>query len=367
MKLLWGLVPLLCVAPALGRPPGPEEFGSTRNSRVAFPMPADDSAPRSSLTILMGQLPPKEIAAFEKVAPNVRIVSGLTRQSALEHAGEANAVAAHLLTPDFLKNAPNLVWVISFSAGVDRYVKIEGIDNDRIVLTNSRAVHGPAIADHAFAMLLTLSRDLPTYAAHQKQGKWQDRADDPDFRPFALQGKTMLVVGLGGIGSEIARRADGFGMRVVATRRSDSESPAFVQRVGKPQDLAEMLPEADIVAVCVPLTSETQGLFNAAMFARMKRGAILINIARGKIVDTDALLQALQSGALAGACLDVTDPEPLPPSHPLWKQPRVIITPHVAADADLTDEREWLLIRENIRRFGAGEPLLNVVDVKSGY
>ena len=140
-----------------------------------------------------------------------------------------------------------------------------------------------------------------------------------------------------------------------------------MQRVGKPQHLAEMLPEADIVAVCVPLTSETQGLFNAAMFARMKRGAILINIARGKIVDTDALLQALQSGALAGACLDVTDPEPLPPSHPLWKQPRVIITPHVAADADLTDEREWLLIRENIRRFGAGEPLLNVVDVKSGY
>jgi phosphoglycerate dehydrogenase-like enzyme len=128
-----------------------------------------------------------------------------------------------------------------------------------------------------------------------------------------------------------------------------------------------MLPDADVVAVCVPLTAETEGLFDEAAFTAMKRGAILINIARGKIVDTDAMMAALNDGRLAGACLDVTDPEPLPPDHPLWKMPTVVITPHVAADADITDTRRVILMRENIRRFGAGEPLLNVVDKKAGY
>ncbi|MBX3389428.1 MAG: D-2-hydroxyacid dehydrogenase [Phycisphaeraceae bacterium] len=367
MKYLCCLVFGICAGIALGQQPTAEEFGSTRNARVAFAMPAGDQAERTQLTVLMGRLPPAQIEAFERLAPNVRFISGLNRQTALEHAGEAHGVAAHLLTPEFLEKSPKLVWVISFSAGVDRYVQLEGIDKERIVMTNSRAVHGPAIADHVFAMLLMISRDLATYARHQEQQKWSDRPDDTEFRPFALQGKTMLVVGLGGIGSEVAKRADGFGMRVIAMRRSDAPSPAFVERVGKPQDLAAMLPEADVVTICAPLTKETEKLFNAELLAKVKRGAILINIARGKIVDTDALLGALRSGVLAGACLDVTDPEPLPSSHPLWKQPRVVITPHVAADSDLTDEREWGLVQENVRRFGAGEPLLNVVDVKSGY
>lgn len=367
MRFAWCLVVAVFAGAAPGQQPATETLGSTRNGRVAFAMPKDAAAPRAQLTVLLGQVPTEQVAEIGKIAPNIRVISGLDRQTALEHAGEAHAVAAHLLTAEFLRKAPNLVWVISFSAGVDRYVQIPGIDNSRIVLTNSRAVHGPAIADHAFAMLLALSRDLPSYAKNQEQGKWRDRADDLEFRPFALQGKTILVVGLGGIGSEVAKRANGFGMRVIATRRSDAPSPAFVERVGKPQDLADMLPEADIVAICTPLTKETEKLFDAAMLAKMKTDAILINIARGKIVDTDALLAALQAGRLRGACLDVTDPEPLPSSHPLWKQPRVIITPHVAADAELTDEREWQLIDENMRRFGAGEPLLNVVDIKAGY
>jgi len=128
-----------------------------------------------------------------------------------------------------------------------------------------------------------------------------------------------------------------------------------------------MLPEADVVAVCVPLTAETENLFNEAAFKAMKPGAILINIARGKVVNTDAMLAALKVGRLAGACLDVTDPEPLPPEHPLWNLPNVVITPHVASDAGITEERRLALTRENLRRFGAGEPLLNVVDKQAGY
>jgi phosphoglycerate dehydrogenase-like enzyme len=128
-----------------------------------------------------------------------------------------------------------------------------------------------------------------------------------------------------------------------------------------------MLPEADVVAIAVPLTSETEKLFNAAAFAAMKRGSYLINISRGKVVDTEALVAALKSGQLAGACLDVTEPEPLPAGHALWSVPNVIITPHVAGESEVTDQRSSALLRENMRRFGAGEPLLNVVDKVAGY
>jgi phosphoglycerate dehydrogenase-like enzyme len=177
----------------------------------------------------------------------------------------------------------------------------------------------------------------------------------------------MLIVGIGGIGSEIAQRAHAFGMRIIATRRSDTPAPDYVERVGKPNELAAMLPEADVVAICVPLTSETENLFDDAMIRRMKPGAYVINIARGRIINTDALIAALKEGRLAGAALDVTDPEPLPAGHALWSAPNVLITPHIAADGELTDQRWWALYKENLRRFGAGEPLLNCVDVQAGY
>ena len=177
----------------------------------------------------------------------------------------------------------------------------------------------------------------------------------------------MLVVGLGGIGTEIAQRANGFSMKVIGTRRSDRPSPDYIKRVGKPKDLLAMLPEADVVVLAVPLTDETKNMLNTAAFDAMKTGAYLINIARGKVVNTDALLKALKSGRLAGACLDVTDPEPLPANHELWKQANVIITPHIASRSEVTNKRRSALLVENMRRFGAGEPLLNVVDKKAGY
>ena len=177
----------------------------------------------------------------------------------------------------------------------------------------------------------------------------------------------MLVVGLGGIGSEVARRAHGFDMKVLATRRSRKERPAYVDRQGTAQDLDAMLPLADVVVLAVPLTEETEGMINARTLELMKPGAYLVNIARGKVVDTDALVTALESGKLAGACLDVTDPEPLPADSPLWEMPNVVITPHVASRAALTGERRKDLFLSNLRRFGAGEPLLNVVDLSVGY
>ncbi|BDS06681.1 hypothetical protein NT6N_17210 [Oceaniferula spumae] len=340
-----------------------EELGSLHNAKIAIKMP--DA--KKQLTFFAGSISKEDQAKVVRLAPNVRIITGLSPKQALDRATEAHGVDAHLATPEFLAKATNLRWVQVPSAGVDRYLGIKPlIENDDIVMTNARGVHGPAIADHAMAMLLTLTRNLQHYAEMQKQGKWNRRGGGTS-QSIALQGKTMLVVGLGGIGSEIAQRANGFGMNVIGTRRSDKPSPDYITKVGKPKDLLAMLPEADVVALAVPLTDETKDLLDAKAFAAMKKGAYLINIARGKVVNTEAMMQSLKSGKLAGACLDVTDPEPLLADHPLWKQANVIITPHIASRAEVTDERRSALLVENLRRFGAGEPLLNCVDKKAGY
>jgi phosphoglycerate dehydrogenase-like enzyme len=339
-----------------------EEIGSLRNARVAIKMPA----PKIELTYFAGSLSAADKAELARLAPNVRLVTGLTRETALARAGEAHGIDSRFATPEFLAKATKLVWVQVMSAGVERFVSIEPLaKNDAIVLTNFRGVHGPAIADHALAMLLSLTRDLRFHTANQARQHW-GKGESP-ARPIALDKSTMLVVGIGGIGTEIAQRAHGFGMRVIGTRRSTTPAPAFIEKVGQSKDLLAMLPEADVVAIAVPLTSETEKLFNAAAFAAMKRGSYLINISRGKVVDTEALVAALKSGQLAGACLDVTEPEPLPAGHALWSVPNVIITPHVAGESEVTDQRSSALLRENMRRFGAGEPLLNVVDKVAGY
>jgi phosphoglycerate dehydrogenase-like enzyme len=350
-------------AAAPTRAPTVEELGSLRNARVALARTAE----RTPLTYFSRQLSEPQRHELERIAPHVRVIVGLSQEQAIARADEAQAMDASYATPELVRAAHNLVWVQSQGAGVERYLAVKELaDSDRIVLTNMRGVHGPAIADHVFAMLLALTRDLPAHLAGRAQGKW-----NPDgsgvLKPIALRGRTLLVVGLGGIGSEIARRGHGFEMRVIATRRGDDPAPDFVERVGKPQDLTAMLPSADVVAIAVPLTAETTHLFDRAAFAAMKPGSYLVNIARGKVVATDALLEALTSGKLAGACLDVTDPEPLPPGHPLWKLANVVITPHTASDAELTDDRRFALFAENLRRFDAGEPLLNVVDKRAGY
>ncbi|MFC7337894.1 D-2-hydroxyacid dehydrogenase [Haloferula chungangensis] len=339
-----------------------EELGSLRNSKVAVPMPEG----KTELTYFAGAMSDEEIAELGRMAPNLKVIAGLSRKEALERAQEAHGIDASFANEAFLKKAEKLAWVQVPSAGVDRYLGLDPlIENDGIVLTNNRAVHGPAIADHSMAMLLSLTRNLPFYAESQAKGNWA-RGEAPT-KGVALEGKTMLVVGIGGIGSEIAQRAHAFGMRVIGTRRSDTPSPEYIEKVGKPDELLAMLPEADVVALAVPLTPETTGLLDAEAFAAMKKGSYLINISRGKVVDTAALVTALENGTLAGACLDVTEPEPLPKNHALWKMPHVIITPHVASRSEVTDQRRAALFRENMRRFAAGEPLLNVVDKKAGY
>ncbi|UCD75743.1 MAG: D-2-hydroxyacid dehydrogenase [Phycisphaerales bacterium] len=318
------------------------------------------------LTFLAGSMEEEDLAALRKTAPNVRVIAGLSRENAQQMAGEVHGIDGRYFSAEFLRAAKKLRWVQATSAGVDRYLAVPELrDNERIVFTNMQGVHGPTIADHVFGMLLALTRDLRYYLDDAQRGTWNRQGSDTE--PIALQGRTLLVVGLGGIGREVAQRGKGFGMRVLATRRSDTPPPSYVDRQGKPDDLAEFLTEADVVVLCVPLTAETEGMIGAEELALMKRGSYLVNVARGKVVDTAALVRALEDGHLTGACLDVTDPEPLPADHALWGMPNVVITPHVSSRSALTGGAWRALYLENLRRFGAGEPLLNVVDKRAGY
>jgi phosphoglycerate dehydrogenase-like enzyme len=339
-----------------------QEPGSSRTARIAFPM---ESGP-VELTYLARSMEPEDLAQLRRVAPNVRVVTGLSPEEALKLAPQVHGIDGRYCSSEFLRAADKLCWVQSTSAGVERYMAVAELrDNERVVLTNMRAVHGPTIADHAFAMLLALTRDLPYYLDPAQDGTWNRRGSGA--KTIALQDKTLVVVGLGGIGSEVARRGKGFGMHVLATRRSDTPPPPYVDRQARPDALMELLPEADVVVLCVPLTTQTEGMIGADEFEAFKPDSYLVNIARGKVVDTDALVKALEEGRLAGACLDVTDPEPLPPGHPLWTMPNVVITPHMSGRSALTEERWRTVYLENLRRFGAGEPLLNVVDKNAGY
>jgi phosphoglycerate dehydrogenase-like enzyme len=182
-----------------------------------------------------------------------------------------------------------------------------------------------------------------------------------------VNGKTMLVVGLGGIGRQIARRAHGLGMRVMGIRNSSRSGPDYVEYVGLSDELLKLAREADVIVNITPLTKSTTGLFDRTFFKNMKPTAYFINMGRGKSVVTADLIEALNNREIAGAGVDVTDPEPLPPDHPLWDAPNIIITPHNSAPSDQMLERFWIVVRENLRRYVAGEPMLNVVDLKRGY
>lgn len=266
---------------------------------------------------------------------------------------------------DTLEAGKSIQWIQQVSAGVENCVSIPAVKQRNILVTNMQRIAGPIIAEHVIAMTLALTRGLDVYIPAQVQGKWIPRL--PPGRATTVDGKTMLVVGLGGIGSEVARRAHALGMKVTATRNSGRTGPDFVSYVGLSNELPKLAAEADFIVNTAPLTPQTKGIFNAALFGKMKPTAYFINIARGGSVVTSDLIDALNDKKIAGAALDVTDPEPLPPGHPLWQAPNLIITPHVSADSDLGAEAPLAVVRENLRRYSAGEKMLSVVDLTRGY
>jgi phosphoglycerate dehydrogenase-like enzyme len=278
---------------------------------------------------------------------------------------DADAVLG-FCTADVLAAGTAIRWVQAYSAGVERCVAIPAVRERAILLTNMQRVAGPVMAEHVMAMMLAFTRGLDFYIPERMAARWTPELPPP-ARMLVLEGKTLLVVGLGGIGTEVAKRAHAFGMRVLATRASSHEAPPFVSHVGLPDELNKLAAEADFVVNTTPLTAATTGVFNAAFFASVKPGAYFFNVGRGASVVQADLIAALKSGRLAGAGLDVTDPEPLPKDSPLWQLPNVIITPHVSAESDLGNQARFAILRENLRRYVAGEKMLSVVDVAKGY
>jgi phosphoglycerate dehydrogenase-like enzyme len=229
-----------------------------------------------------------------------------------------------------------------------------------------RGVDAPAIAEHAVAMMLALAHGLDVFAVDTSKEVWS-REHAASVRVQMMTGKTLLVSGLGGIGTEIAQRAHGLGMKVIATRQGDGPTYPFVEHIGQPGELLTLARRADVIISAVPLTRETTGLYDAKFFAVLKPNALFLNIARGPSVVTADLMNALNEKRIAGAGLDVSDPEPLPPGHPLWKSPRLLTTPHISGRSDLPGDDRWTLLAENFRRYIAGGRMLQVVDVQRGY
>ena len=376
------ILPNLCVAlllagcaggPSVGAGDTDGSFAAGLGLREGPSPTADSPGWTRPQKVIVADLWPGRTEELGRVAPGVTLVVAGNTDEALAEVGDADAVLG-MLTPAILARAERLRWVQIAAAGVERYVGMPGLADGDIVLTNAQRIFGPGGAEHVLGMTLMLSRRSHTALAQQRERRW-DITPLTGATPYSgsgselveLRGRTMLVVGLGGIGTEVARLAYGIGMRVVATRNSSREGPSFVDYVGLASELDSLAAQADVIVNSVPLTPATERMFDAGFFSRTKPTAYFINIGRGRTVDTDALTVALRDGRIAGAGLDVTEPEPLPADHELWGMPNVILTPHIGGDSDAHMERMWLLFEENLRRFVDGERLLSVVDLRRGY
>jgi len=321
-------------------------------------------APRKIVMAAAGYLGPIQAAV-----PGVEIIAVKTAEEMVAAAADADAILGgdYLVCDErVLAAAKRVRWIGIYSAGIEDCLGKKALEKNGLVVTNMRAVAGPVMAEHSIALMFALSRSLELSVARQVRGEGWNR-NFSGSEPQALTGKTLLVVGLGGIGHEVARRAHALGMNVIATRASSRDAPDYVSRVGLSDELPAMIGEADVVVSCLPLVPATANLFDSKMFARMKPTAYFINVGRGGSVVTDDLAAALNSGTIAGAGLDVTEPEPLPSDHPLWKARNIIITPHVSAQSDLGQANRALLLQEQMRRFVAGDKLFAIVDLRKGY
>jgi len=304
-----------------------------------------------------------DLERIEAVSGSITAEAARSMEEAVAKAGEAEVIQAGDWSDELWKSAPKLKWVQSGGAGVEGYMTPDFIAS-AVVLTNAQGTYAIPIADHVMAFILHFSRQFNHLLRRQVKHEW---ADWGEHEMDDLKDKTLGIVGLGGIGSEVARRAKAFDMRVMATRRRPERPSKDVDEVRGAEALPWLLGESDYVALCPALIPETRHLIGAEQLRLMKPTAYLMNVGRGGLVDEGALVEALQAGEIAGAGLDVFEEEPLPADSPLWEMPNVMITPHRAGDSRRSHERFMALFCENLRRYVAGEALLNVVDKTAGY
>jgi D-2-hydroxyacid dehydrogenase (NADP+) len=309
---------------------------------------------------------PAAYKQLQGATPKANLVQ-VTKDTVMQQIGDADAFIGSI-TPEQVRAGKNLKWVQAMSAGVENWLFLSGSNDLRdrpdIVLTNNQIVQGPEIADHALAMLLFLSRHLYTFVDDRHSEKWSPPRPYPGIE---LRGRTAVIIGVGGIGTQIAFRCWAFGMNVIGVDPEDIPYMPIIQKVVKPDQLDEVLPQADVLFISAPHTEKSHKMVGPAQFELLKKGAYFIAVSRGGLYDLPSLIKGLDSKQLAGAGVDVTDPEPLPKGNALWKFDNVVITPHIAGRSDKDNARMVGTIRENIIRFCDGKPLINVVDKQKGY
>lgn len=309
-------------------------------------------------------LEPEQVERLRRDFPDVDFVEAEGGDALLQALPGSEVLFGGRLKPDHLEAASSLRWIQAFSAGVNHF-PMEELRRRAILLTNASGAHEIPIAENILAMMLAFAIRLPDFIRAQERREWErgDLASDK----FELSGGTLLIAGLGGIGSGLAVRAKALGMHVLGVRNRPLPPPPGVDEVYTPERLIEVLPRADHVALCLPLTQETTGYLGERELRLMKPSAHVYNVGRGQSIDRAALLRALEEGWIAGAGLDVTDPEPLPADDPLWGFPNVILSQHTSGSSSQLDRRVTDLFAANLRQFVRGEPLINLVDYSLGY
>jgi phosphoglycerate dehydrogenase-like enzyme len=299
--------------------------------------------------------------------PEVHVLQLPNYDRVLQEIADTDIFIGWLLKPEQLATARKLKWIHSPAAGVHQLMYPAMIDSD-VIITNAREVHGPVVAEHALALVLALAKRLPQAMKYQVKRQWaQQMLWDERPRPREIAGATVAVVGMGSIGREFTVRARALGMRVLAVREDPGKGLSGADAVYASTQLGDVLPQADYVLLCAPVTPATTNMIGRAQLTRMKPDAFLLNVSRGSLIDEPALLQSLQQRTIAGAALDVFVEEPLPPESPLWTLDNLFITPHTAAVTERLWDRHYDLIRENLQRFLHGQPLLHEVNKKGGY
>jgi len=305
--------------------------------------------------------------------PNVQVVRRDNYKEIEREFPDTDILMSWSITAEELRIAKKLRWIHSPAAAVHRLM-IPELQASDIVVTSARGVHGPVVAEHVIALIFALAKRMQSVVRYQSQKKWaQDLIWNESPRPRELAGATLGLVGVGSIGAEVARKASVLGMRVIAVRGS-AKSTAIntkvhegIAEIHPPAELDQVLSRSDYVVLAAPVTPETRGMISAMRLAAMKRDAYLINVARGALIDESALIEALRARQIGGAALDVFEREPLPPESPLWDMENVLITPHTAALTEKLWDRHFELLRVNLHRFMAHQPLLGLVDKTRGY
>jgi phosphoglycerate dehydrogenase-like enzyme len=318
--------------------------------------------------VLAWNIPAASVAGLQNQFPHHRILHAQSDEEALALIGDAQIAFMSEMRPGHLAAARHLAWIHSPAAGVGGMLFPAMVDSN-VVMTNSRGISADTIAEHVLAVTLAMFRKLPLAIRSQAAREWAQTEVLANSPLRTIAGARVLVVGLGSIGAATARRLAALGARVDAVRRRpEGPPPDFVDRLVSPGSLIDLLPTADVVVLAAPQTTETRGMIGRRELAAMRRGSLLVNVSRGKLVDEAALAEALTTrGSIGAAALDVFEHEPLSPESPLWSLPNVLITPHMAGFRPDHWEAVTALFAENLRRFESGQPLLNVVNKRDGY